>query len=316
MRGRLPLHLAVLSAALGLPATGASEPAAAPLVSDSAAQLKALKQEGAPGRDAIGQGKLRDSLPAFEPPSPQSTPLPPPRTPQPEAGKSPSAPGTGENWLLDGYTNAGSRGNARSGRAASAPENPNRPRSERTAREAEEQAENLRRSLAGSRSGPANATDAAMAPLMRQWLAGSPVRDIAFDAWRGHPTGTADRGAAEFFQDPNDGSGAIPAGDPRRFLSASTANAPAGAVAAGSAAAKANPYLEALANPSAGAVRPTAAPPAQAGGSAPPTTTTGGLSAPAKTASVAPIPEPPRTKPAPPPSPEDNKKYFPQLKRF
>ena len=97
------------SVAATLGAVAAEPVPAAPLVSESAAQLRTLKPENSGNREPVGEGRLRDALPAFAPPNPQGVDVPAPPSRPAEAGetKKAGAAGTGTNWLLDGYAEAG-----------------------------------------------------------------------------------------------------------------------------------------------------------------------------------------------------------------
>jgi hypothetical protein len=177
-----------------------------------------------------------------------------------------------------------------------------------------DQTDVLKRTMAGAQQGPANATEATMAPLMRQWLAGSPVKDIALDAWRGGKAAAPGREPNDALRLPGDSGALDRLGGDR--TTTSTASEPLEIPGAVGSTSRRNPYLEALAAPAGGPVRSPVAPAAARSGLAP-------IPAPSSVASaasaLAPNPQDAdklRAKPAPPPSPEDDKKYFRQLKRF
>ncbi|MBI2510523.1 MAG: hypothetical protein HYV96_00970 [Opitutae bacterium] len=270
-------------------------------------QLQSLKKDEA-ARNAGTQSGAKLDLPALNTPG-QELDLPAPKR---EDGDAKNGKRAGQkNWLLDGYdkleskrasTGVGARRSDRKG-SASADEKPLDPNDpdyflrvyER--QRAERDAKQLDARAPGRVGELKTAADDPFAPFMKDWLANSPVRDALKDAFRSE-------GTSEFAA-PAVGPGATPAGS---SPNAPTADAPRATAAA------TNPFVQALGLPALEAPKPaeTRAPPAdvQNAPGAPP------LPTPAST--IYDLPERPKVdlKQTLPPPPAEDKKYFPQLKKF
>jgi hypothetical protein len=284
----------------------------APL-SNAKQQLQTLRKDQAAEKAKADSGlELRGALPTLATPAPEaSLGLPSPLQQQREQEQKDArrAADARKNWLLDGYDGLDrKKGTGLGGDAEDAedevpldPADPNyflrvyeRQRATNLAKQQADQRE-LKKS--------ASAGPDAFAPLMQEWLANSPVRgalkDVLESGRRDSTTGQAasGRGTEEF---------AAKAADTGRGAAFDV-----GAPAPGrdSHAAPANPYLQALGLPGGLEVKRP-----EVGRSV--ATPVSPASAPAASSWSA--PERPRaeTNFRPPPSPADEKKYFPQLKKF
>lgn len=276
----------------------AAEDPNAPLA-NTKAQLQALKKDtAAQTADAPDSPKL--NLPSLASPTSE---LELPRPPRDDAKEK---KGAGQkDWLLDGFDklnrkrppSAAKRGDGKS-RAEDQPLDPNDPdyflrlyekqRAERDAAQMDVRGP--------STNEKPDATADPFAPFMRQWLANSPVRDVLQDGTT-EPTGI----------DPG--------------LSSVTTNYQASAASPNALTSepvrsngRPNPFVQASGLPALESGQPTAVRPPAANG-------TGNLTPPAPPApadSIYNLPERPKAdlKRALPPPPSEDKKYFPQLKKF
>ena len=288
-------------------AARAADPAPSPNapLSESARQLRVLQKDEATRQSGMGEAAARDALPSFSPPPPgPAAPLPAVRPPERRPDANANA-----NWLVEGMNQLdkernGSRvapGENKSSPAAGAPRLNRDGRTEDPA--------------ASSRQPGSPAASDPLAPMMKQWLAGSPVDATVFEAIR--KSGSRDTAAmpelARVAQPRREGdlaAGARGDGDLSPL---------AGGVAP-SDRKRENPYLAGLPGSTA-PVTPSsssAASLARNAGSAPLPAMSQPMPGPTTAVAPAPIDVPARTgtRPAPPRSPQDDKKYFPQLKKF
>lgn len=294
----------VLLAATAARAGDPAPPPAAPL-SESARQLKALQKDEATRQSGVGDASAREALPSFSPPPPgMVAPLPAVRPPErrPDANANP-------NWLVEGMNQLdkersgarGAPGGDKSGQPAATP------RINRDGRKED--------ATASSRPPGGPGASDPLAPMMKQWLAGSPVDATVFEAIR--KSGSRDSATmpelARVSQPGREGDLRTRArGEGGHPLPAE------GGVQLDRK--RENPYLAGLQ----GAPAP-AAPSLPSGpslsrnaGSAPLPAMSQPL--PGSSTAVAPppvdVPARTGTRPAPPRSPQDDKKYFPQLRKF
>jgi hypothetical protein len=282
-------------------------------------ELKQLQRDQAVQKTGAADEKLKSALPKFHPPTPG----------QPEAD--PSSPASpvrqeserrrqaieGSNWLLEGYNRLDPKNSAPRGKRAARKIDPNadereqlRPGDvgymlrlyEKQTREAagaeNRPGETLRHSLASAPTDP-------LAPYLKDWLANSPVRDVALDAvGRRDPTALpegsspADEASRGATLSPNPSS-------PLGFDQPARGRNPAE-----------NPFLSALAP-----IQPGGLAGGGSHGQAPPAAGFGTPAASTAQGSLAVRPEPPSlrrpdTRKPPPSQREEDRKYFPQLKRF
>lgn len=294
MTRRLAIAVAFGAAALAFAADDPNAPLA-----QTKQQLESLKKDEA-GQKAASHGEMKVNLPTIAAPA-QPLDLPAPRR---DDAPTPNNASDGKNWLLDGYDKLdGQRGRMNTKRgdgkanANPAPLDPHAPDYflrvyERQRAERDAKARELGRFDARERKG-GDAADP-FAPFLKDWLANSPVRDALKDALGRDPADTGMPSVAE---------------------SASPANPTATATSSAidpSPATNANPFVQALglraAQPQLTEVR------------ALPGTGQNQTSAPASTSSntIYDLPERPKTdlKHALPPPPSEDKKFFPQLKKF
>lgn len=277
-------------------------------------QLQTLRQDqGArDGTEKLGDS-LRGAVPQVAVPGPAVTEAAKPPRPPPER-TSGEAADQARNWLVDGYERLGPtrstdrrRGSPRAGAEENPPLDPKDPDYflrlyERQRVESQALAQGTRDRAQGlNADAPANA----MAPFLQEWLAGSPVKSVLADVLR--PTSEPGSSAEPTLRDPRGVGGRTAEADRSGNLG------PQGIAAepmTWSPPAR-NPYLAAL----------EIAPPQRD----------------SRGTALAAAPVPPSSGPAnarqpegispkggskapsdfvPPPSPQDEKKYFPQLKKF
>ena len=285
-------------------AAGAEEPGA-PL-EKSQRELKTLQRDQATRNSEAGAGKLGDGLPRIQAPVPGALPpnLPAPDRTEADLKKQKDAR---KNWLADGVKKL-EKQQARAknhdapgdkGRAFGDGENRPRDSSDpdyvlklygEQQQEAEAKAEGKHRGAA--RTDP-------FAPFLQGWLGGSPVRGKFFDEFVRRP----DAGGAP------GGSAAAPLNGGNQDF---TSIAPLGSVRETTVAALPNPYLQGLDLPSLPDVKT---------GRNLPATTAEAWSKPVDLPATAAAPAlPPAARQADPklalPPLADDKKYFPQLKKF
>lgn len=279
-------------------AWGADDPSV-PLA-NTRQQLQTLRKDQAAEKSGVSQSEVRLELRSLGSPTPGQVDLPaPPTREEPDARKDRE---TTKNWLLDGYERAERRRFPSSGaagqrekspKAEDAPLNPNDPdyflrvyerqRAETEAKQLEHATPDVG-SLKSAGSDP-------FAPFLKEWLAGSPVRDALkeqYSALDNH--GAADDPAAT--PRPSDGGSSVAVPD--------LTHAP-----------PANPFVQALGLPTAQQRTPPATLPAHDPVQAP-------FSAAPNVRSEFELPERPKpdARRALPPVVPDDKKYFPQLKKF
>lgn len=288
---------------------------AAPLA-NTKQQLQTLQKDRAAEKTKTDASlELRGAVPTL---NPLVTDAPAPPAPnlrrddaEPDARRKAEAR---KNWLLDGYDRLGrkpgDRARATDPAADEAGEevelDPKDPdyflhvyEKQRAANLAKQEEE---RALAGKTGATARSADA-FAPFMQNWLAGSPVRDALKEALIGGESRAASANVrpvnSEALASGRTASGSLNTGAPSH-VNGSEASRPA---------TTANPFVQALGLPAisearAGDLRPSASTP--------------GFAAPAAVPVELTTPERPKieSRMRPPPSPADEKKYFPQLKKF
>lgn len=263
-------------------------------------QLQALKKDEA-AQKAGTQNGLKLDTPSLATPASELE-LPRPRREeeaqrQQQAGR--------KDWLLEGFDkldrkralNAPKRGDAKPGNEALLdPNDPDYFLRLYERQQAEREAKQLK--LSGpSASELKTAIADPFAPFMEEWLANSPVRDAL--------RGVADRAA------PNDSAPALPGGtasSPTATTARTVTAEPVGAAPAP------NPFVQALGLPSLEPARPadTRRPTIDA------VNTPSPVPSPSSAKTIYDLPERPKMdlKQALPPPPSEDKKYFPQLKKF
>ena len=314
MRGSVAA-LAALAVATIVPAA----PADAPLA-ETKQQLQRLQKDRAAEKTgaAAPSAGLRDAIP-----TPSLTPpleLPAPRRVEDREKDAKAKSDARRNWLVDGYDRLKDRRTdplaARRGADAvggeadkEAPLDPADP--DYFLRVYERQrAETIARQEAQRVAGGENRPDIgpgsdAFAPLLREWLAGSPVRGVLQDvAGLGRDTPAA--GSAPGVVAPDAGRSARGGGESafRADASAATGGGPT------RGAPEANPFVQALGLPAPTGVGNAPDLSSPVAGLAPPP---GAIPAARAAEPEAPRPE---TRQARPPPAQDAKKYFPQLKKF
>lgn len=305
--------IAVLLAAAGL-ALAADDPNA-PLA-NTKQELKQLQRDEAAKKTGTTDAKLKGALPALSVPSPGQDEL------DLSAGLRANKEQTArkqqdaqKNWLLDGYDNLGAKGKAArlkdGGRGAGTADNnealidPRDPdylrktyaRQSKTADDEKNRTDGAKKFNAASAAGADPLT-----PFLKGWLANSPVKDAALDAMGRRDTAGLPNGADETVSSVGAGIGAN-----------ATPTGPAHAEGIGAAKdAMANPFLQGLALPP--AMRDGPANPVQRS-VAPLSVPVAPKASPVTPADVSP---PPRIDSRKPPTSQrdEDKKYFPQLKRF
>lgn len=308
-----PAGIAVLLAAAGL-ALAADDPNA-PLA-NAKQELKQLQRDEAAKKAGTTDAKLKGALPSLSVPSPGQDELD--LSSALRANKEETArkqQDAQKNWLLDGYDNLGAKGKAArqkdGGRGAGTADTDEALIDlrdpdfvQKTYARQSKMTNDEKSRMDGAKKLNAASTAGAdpLAPFLKGWLANSPVKDAALDAMGRRDTAGLPNGADETFSSVGAGVGAnaTPAG-------------PAHAEGIGAAKdAMANPFLQGLALPP--AMRDGPANPVQRSAAPPPV-----LVAP-KASPVAPtdVSSPPRIDSHKPPSSQrdEDKKYFPQLKRF
>lgn len=285
-------------AALGAAALAfAADDPNAPLA-NTKRQLESLKKDEAAQKAGTQSGAKLD-LPSLNTPG-QELDLPPPKREGSETNnKSPE-----KNWLLDGYDKLerkrasadGKRGDDRVSRDEK-PLDPNDPNYFLRVYErqrAERDAKQLNVNAAREHDLKSDAADP-LAPFLKDWLANSPVREVLKETIGSDASGgpAASEGAATTLE------------------SKPVANA----IAAEGAKSVSNPYVQALGLPA------SEPPRSLAGGHSPAAPLSSPVAAPAPNAPASTIyglPERPKPdlKHALPPPPAEDKKYFPQLKKF
>lgn len=281
-------------------------------------ELKQLQRDEAAKQSGAAGEKLQGALPKFHAPTPGQSEIDPSpaRNAQKESERRHRA-SEGNNWLIEGYDQLDPKNSAPRGKRAAGKIDP---------REDEREPlrpgdtgyllqlyEKQRREAAGAESRPGAARHNTMvsaqadplAPYLKDWLANSPVRDVAL--------GALGR------RDPADTAGVLPDDGPDR-AAGNFPNVPSSLgfdhSSRGRKDAAENPFL------------PTLAPTQPGGGTgggpqglAPASARLGAPAAFAPPRSLAvPLENPPSRRPdtrKPPPSQrEEDRKYFPQLKRF
>lgn len=274
-------------------------------------QLQTLRQDqgGRDGAEKLGDS-LRGAVPQVVVPGPAATEAAKPSRPPPEPKRGEAAEDA-RNWLVDGFEQLGTtksperrRGQSRAGAEEKTPLDPKAPdyflrlyerhraESQALAQETHDRAQGL------NADAPANA----MAPFLQEWLAGSPVKSALADVLR--PTLEPGGSAEPAFRDPRGAVGQV--AEPDKSSLQGIAAEPMGE----SPPAR-NPYLAALeiAPPrrdSRGTSLGTTPLPPSSGveNARPPEGSSSKRGSKAPSVFV------------PPPSPQDEKKYFPQLKKF
>lgn len=291
---------AVFALALASVAVAAEDPDA-PLA-ETKQQLQSLRKDDA-AQKAGTPGGVKLDLPSLN--TPESAPAAP--SPRRDAHSEPEKERARRDWLLDGFNQLERRKPGHAGAAK------DRPESEAEAKpldpsdpdyflrvyerqRAQAEAKQLDASASDAKLAASSAADP-LASFMKEWLADSPVRDALKDSL------PADRG-------PRDGSAEVVLPDVSRGTTAAT-----GAVYDSSGtrgAPNANPFVQALGLPSLDPARAAEVRPAPVETALHPPATS-----PVPT-TVYDLPEraKPDVKRALPPPPSDDKKYFPQLKKF
>ncbi|MBI2515554.1 MAG: hypothetical protein HYV95_01440 [Opitutae bacterium] len=303
--------IAVLLAAAGL-ALAADDPNA-PLA-NAKQELKQLQRDEAAKRTGAADEKLKGAMPSLNTPMPGQSELD--LTSSLKASREEAArkqQSAQKNWLLDGYDGLDAKGkNARTkgdGRKAGTPDgkddliDPRDPDYVRkTYARQSKNADDEKNRTGNSRKPGSPAGADPFAPFLKGWLANSPVRNAALDTAGRRDTPGLPNGADETFLTVDARSGATTTTgvvQPEEIGHAQDATA-------------VNPFLQALVLPP--AMRDGPANASQRTAAPPPV-----LAAPkASLTTPADTPAPSRNdlhKP-PPSQRDDDKKYFPQLKRF
>lgn len=289
-----------------------AQEAPAPLA-DTKRQLQTLKQDERVRDDT---GKLGDPLRGAVPQvsAPSLGPANPPQLPKRSDADRDAE--RARNWLIDGYeklspakSNDGRRPLAVDADLSAAPD-PKDPdyflRLYERQRAAADAARARERALAGDLSCASQAN--AMAPFLQDWLAGSPVKSALADVLRQN-SDPATPGTA---RDSREDGGLRRVGERERLDAGDAALDRIAVTSVEARAAAANPYLQALSLPPGPAgTRETAPRPAVMPPPPPPARSSpAGEATPRVAAPKAPSAF------SPPPSPRDEQKYFPQLKKF
>lgn len=309
-------HGARIAALAGIlvAAAGAEQGSPGAPLSESKAALRQLQTDRTARESAVGDPQLKEGLPRMETPTPGAgaASIMPPAT-NGRKGEPGRASPESRNWLLDGIDRLDQKPKAngvrsqRSDQEDQAPLDPNDPDYllKAYARQREQNATTAREAKEDRAAAPVAGSDP-LAPFMKDWLAGSPVDQRVFEQIRGAHGGTGSTFSGRPGEPLPTGiptsnpAGSFPLPGPDFGLPGRSAALPA-----------ANPFLsvESPYGPGAGAAvtgRPPPAnvpvPPPQMGGPRP---------------AVEPLPPIPGIERKPPPSTlQDDKKYFPQQRRF
>lgn len=312
---RLALSLLVV---LGCAASAAAQEAGAPL-SNTKQQLQTLsKDQSAQKSGENSDLGLRNALPGINAPTPPID-LALPKPPENERDRKDGRKGKDQkNWLLDGYdkldrkrtgAQAGVRG--RDDKLEELDEEPLDPRDpdyflrvyekQREESLAKQEQQQLRADAANSTT--SSAGNDAFAPFMKEWLAGSPVGDALRDSLGGARAGQSGSVVE---------TGALPGAARPESRETTTLNVTGllgGGESKSGAGPASNPFIQALGLGAAAESKPLEmqSPVAE------PVVLPPRPAAPELT-----LPEKAKTDTnfRPPPSPADDKKYFPQLKKF
>lgn len=307
-------RLATLGLVLGFAVARADDdPPPAPL-ENTKQELQALAKDQAANKAGTQEGSMKDALPRMQSPVPSG-----PALELPQAGNSPSElkkkREAQKNWLLDGVTQlereARLKDNAQSDRGKSS----ERDRDSAEAKlepsdgdyflkvysEEQKKAEAEKSSRSDGKRKDMPAQNDPLAPFLQDWLAGSPVRGQFFDEFVKRPASPSGDSATD--------RAAAPISDHSALASLPTSNVQGGRVpeSAQTAAKPTNPYLQSfilsegrsvppVGQPSATTFAPTTKPLVPVVPDNPLSTRTGDRKR--------------------PPSPFDDKKFFPQGKHF
>ncbi|MFI5355427.1 MAG: hypothetical protein ACHQX0_07440 [Desulfobaccales bacterium] len=309
MRMALQLFLGLAAAA----ALAAAEEPAAPLA-ESKRELKQLQSDNAAAKSALSTtGDLKALAPGLTLQTDSAAPTAPPPVAEPDQS---TKPGTGPNWLLDTYgrldgKDAG-RNSGKTDRKGGREEGAgtgwiDRSDPQYLLKAYDQQAQQDRLRNGGGNPGtsrpPAGQGIDPMMPYLQDWLARSPIREVILGTLthkNSNPFSGADtiNEAPDLLGHPGMPEDNTPAG-------ANTFLMPSGERTAD------NPYLQALALPGGGETGSPVAPvhlPAANSAATTAQSTSAIESTPANSRSL--------SYKAPPAPSDDDKKYFPQLKRF